>query len=642
MKKMQKLGLGLIVAWTLSALGATHAANTPLVIPGKSEDSNLYQRVLTTPDCNLSATKDAVKGEKVKAFTRYYVYERTDGRLQVGTNTKGNKIGWINESCAIDWNIQTALFFTNPANRNPAVIFSDEASLKNVLKSKEPKDAEVLLNQIKMHKQPKNVIATEPEKYVDIHDHFYLLPILESDEAMLPDGNYARLLKIGSITQKDAALSKAVDDNSAIKAYKAALVFVIDSSISMQPYLDQTKQAIMDIYEEIEAAHLENSVQFGLVSFRSSLKATPKLEYTSKMFVNPKEATSVKIFQERLKDLNQATASSIYFNEDAYSGIYDALNNVDWKDYGGRFIVLITDAGAITGRDPHSGTGLDSAQLRMDAADKGVAIYALHLLTPSGKRAGNHEGAKAQYLDLTMNKLVNKSLYYPVPNGDVNAFFDITERMTKNLVNQIKSASRGKLTPGSAEAATDTLATEMEQVGYAMQLAYLGKVQNSKAESFYEGWISDIDLLKHSVPTAEPVVLLTKSQLSQLMDVTSKILQSASESLLDPSQMFDQLVQVAASMGRDPDSIQENTKISDMGLFDEYLEGLPYKSLIQSLDAETWESKGPDEQNQIIEQLENNIRFYQECNDDVDKWVHLSDDDDASEYVYPIPLEALP
>ena len=108
--------------------------------------------------------------------------------------------------------------------------------------------------------------------------------------------------------------------------------------------------------------------------------------------------------------------------------------------------------------------------------------------------------------------------------------------------------------------------------------------------------------------------------------------------------MFSQLRSVAASMGRDPNALKQDKtlKLGQMGLLGEYLDDLPYKSRLQELDEETWSSMGPDEQNRAIEDLENKLVYYQQCNDDTDRWVKLAPDADAAESVYPIQLEALP
>lgn len=643
--KCIKSVLGMVLCCVFSA----QAADKPLLMEGKT---SLYQRVLSTPSCVLKSDKNAKDGKSVPAFSRYYVYKREGDLLEVGPDTTGKISGWLDASCAVDWKIQTALMFTNPAGRDRAMIFDGRGALDELVNSKDPKKAvSSLKSALSGNGKAPHVLAQEPDKYVDYRKQFYLLPILDAEETMFDDGNYTRELKIASVTAQDKSTqSQQSNEASAIKQFKAAIVFVIDSSISMQPYIDRTKQAIETIYKRIESEHLEDNVQFGLVSFRSNTKAVPGLEYTSKLFVNPGDAKSVKEFAEKLKDLKQAKVSSALFDEDAYSGINSALSAIKWNEFGGRYVVLITDAGAIEGSNKLSSTKLDSKELRAEASHKGVALYALHLLTDSGKRNNNHDKAKAQYQDLTFNDILQKPLYYPVNAGDVNAFGSMVDQLASSITNQVKLASEGKIGAGSAMTAKesaddkDTFEQDTALLGYAMQLSYLGTVTGTKAPDFIEGWISDRDLVLHNKPVAEPVVLLTKLQLSDLKDLTRNILDSANRGILSPEDMFAQLRSLAVSMGRDPAGLQDGTtlKISSMGLLGEYLEGLPYRSRLQDLDEETWSSMGPDEQNQTIEDLENKLTYYQKCNDDTDRWVNLTPDADASESVYPVKLELLP
>ena len=89
-------------------------------------------------------------------------------------------------------------------------------------------------------------------------------------------------------------------------------------------------------------------------------------------------------------------------------------------------------------------------------------------------------------------------------------------------------------------------------------------------------------------------------------------------------------------------SQSKTLKLSQMGLLDEFLEGLPYKSLISDLDEETWSSMGADEQNQTIYDLESKLNYYQKANDDTDRWIVLNPKASKSEAVYPIPFDMLP
>lgn len=49
------------------------AEQKPLLQEGKT---TLYQRVLSTPSCELLDNQQATSGKKIPAFSRYYVYKR--------------------------------------------------------------------------------------------------------------------------------------------------------------------------------------------------------------------------------------------------------------------------------------------------------------------------------------------------------------------------------------------------------------------------------------------------------------------------------------------------------------------------------------------------------------------------------------
>ena len=85
------------------------------------------------------------------------------------------------------------------------------------------------------------IVSIEPDTFVDFKKNFYLLPILEAKETMFSDGNYTRLLHIASVTSNANKL--AIKPQQNLQDYKSAVVFVIDSSISMQPYIDRTRKA---------------------------------------------------------------------------------------------------------------------------------------------------------------------------------------------------------------------------------------------------------------------------------------------------------------------------------------------------------------------------------------------------------------
>ena len=647
--------------------GALAAPSEPLLMEGKS---TLYQRVLTTPSCVLyPQTLGQGKGRKVPAFSQYYVYEAgvdSSGTpvLTVGPDATGTISGQLDATCTVPWKQQLALLFTNSAQRYRALIFDEETALDAIIDN--PDGAEqyrALYDQVTVGNVAEHVISIEPEEYVDYQQNFYLLPILNSVESMYPDGSYVYKHEIASITAPDAknvttaqgaatqaqpgTAESADPDKPALVGFKSAVVFVIDSSISMQPYIDRTKKAINSIYRSIEASNLGSSVNFGIVSFRADTRKVPGLEYTAKMYLRPGEATDAASFNQKVAALEQATVSSAQFDEDAYAGINLALQDINWNEYGGRYIVLITDAGAIDGHDAQSTTGLDANALRLEAEHYGAAIYTLHLLTASGKRNNNHEHAKQQYELLSYNSILGKPLYYPVNAGLVEAFGSMVDTLARSLTAQVQLASSGQMAAGSSLSAKpkspeSTIEEDSNALGLAMQLAYLGRVEGTKSPDFLQGWMAERDVVDHNKVVCTPIVLVNRNQLSDLYTLVKGVLESGIAGQLSSDAMFAQLQALAAQMGRDPNQLNKSTSIAEMGIMGELLDDLPYKSRIASYSPEDWYNLGSQEQDNIVRALENSLTYLQHCSSDNDRFIKLNEEANASEEVYPIPLDALP
>jgi len=658
-----------ILLGALSTVSIVHAQNQALPKPLLQEGKkSLHQRVLTTPDCALFEKIGDANGQSVPAFSRYYVYERADNGglpwIGVGPDTKGNMVGWLDEACTVEWKMQLTLAFTNPAGRSPVLFFENQEKVQALVDSELPAMAIApIMAELDKTGKASGVVAKEPELAVDQRQNFYLLPIFESEELYTQAGEPMRALNVASVTKKDQATeedksshgtsdpSAAADQQSSLKAFSAAVVFVIDSTISMGPYIERTREAVRSITKQIDSAGLGDQVKFGLVAYRGNVDAVSGLEYVSKLYVDPVTVISGTDFLKKIADLKPAEVSTPSFNEDTYAGLSTAIDDIDWKQFGARYMVLITDAGAITGQDKLSTTQLDAAQVRLAAKEKGIALYTLHLKTPTGKR--NHPIAQAQYEELTFNEIVGKSLYYPVDAGSVDGFGQMVDGLASSIVDQAKLAYEGETAAGSALAAktaeptndpVETLKRDARALGHAMQLAYLGEKQGTQAPNVFTAWVLDRDLANPSRPTTEVRVLVTKNELSDMSATVQSIVDAANQSHISPTKMFEQLRSVAATMGRDPSQLNQSdqTNIAELGLIGEYLEGLPYQSDVLNLDEQTWKSWSAAQQQQFIRNLSGKLALYRSFNADLDRWVALAPDADVGDNVYPVPLEALP
>lgn len=623
----------------------------PLLQEGKK---STYQRVLTTPTCLLTAEAGAVNGVPQPAFSRFYVYEHTQASgadwVKVGPDSYGKTTGWLPSSCTVDWKMQLTLAFTNSANRDRLLFFKERSMLESVLDAPDPVSLVApIRGKLKNGVQAPGILAEEPELFIDMQQQFYLLPVLSGEEVMTEEGFRTRILNVASVSKADVNAKNASvsSSTSQLKEFSAAVVFVIDSSISMDPYIDRTRDAIRKVYQQIEKENLGKQVKFGMVAFRSSTKAVPGLEYVSRMYADPNTIKDGADFMSKVSELKQANVSSKLFAEDSYSGVMYAIDKIDWSQFGARYIVLITDAGAIDGDSDLSGTGLNAEQIRIEATKPGVAIYTLHLKTPAGVK--DHSKAEAQYQALSTYPGTNTSLYYPVNAGDINDYGRKIDSLAAAITSQVKAAYTGDEAVGSALNATQDptdkkMLEDAALIGHAMQLAYLGEKTGTQAPPVFKAWIADRDLIKQNVPTTDVRVLLTKAQLSDLSDVMKKILDAANEGLISPTDMFTKLRSVAATMGADPNQLknQADAKVADMGVLGEYLADLPYHSEVLALDEQTWASWDGLAQEKFIRNLNTKLRHYQRYNADVDRWVPLAKDADARDNIYPVPLEMMP
>lgn len=654
-KGLVALVLGLAVA--LGAPAAFAADRAPLLLEGKK---TLYQRVLTRPGAVLKRSPGDGPGAAQPALTRFYVYDRkTVGKsewLEVGLTSRGRTDGWLEAGFTLPWKQQLALAFTNPAGRDRALLFRNRADLAGLLEADDPGKAEAPLRKEALSGKPvPQVVSIEPATYVDIAKNFYLLPILSAEETFTGTGHRARVLEIASVSKQDDAKpgQKPADAAPALRNFRAAVVFVIDTTISMGPYIDRTREAVKRITERVEKAGIADRVRFGLVAYRSNLEAAPQLEYTSKLYADPEQVKSGKEFLEKVAAVKPATVSTPRFSEDAYAGVMTALNDVAWNNFGGRYVVLITDAGALKGADPLSSTMLDAPQVKLEAQHRGVAIYAMHLKTPEGK--ANHAEAEAQYKELTSHPLVPRPLYYDVPVGSVDAYGRIVDSLGDAIVAQVNAAYRGDATPGAARTSdpeylkgtdnpADRIKLDTAMLGHAMQLAYLGRVEGTQAPPLFKAWISDRSLAQPEVPTTEVRVLLTRNQLSDMQQVLKGIAEAGQASQLAPADFFSRMRSVAATLGRDPNAVNapNATKLADLGLLGEYLDDLPYRSKILDLDQQTWSSWSIAQQQAFLDEINRKLRLYQIIHDDVDRWIALDTGADPGEAVAAVPLDALP
>mgnify|MGYP002640060184 CR=1 FL=1 len=670
----------LITAFIMNGLmpGISQAQTTmekPLLMEGKK---TLYQRVLSIPQAKLyqSANEQSTASDVVP-FSVFYVYERNNDWLKVGRDSFGKTSGWIQQQQTIVWNQALTVSFKDPQDSQRVMMFRDKELLQKMVQDNDQEaHARLYQSVVRDETIPNNpVVAISPEAHVDIRENFYLVPIKQHEDVYL--GNeQARLLQIASVPLQDgknikAAVSPAIESSGILSDtatkpennYRSGIHFVIDSTVSMGPYIDRTREAVRKVYGSIAKQGLKNQVSFGLTAFRDNIEQVPELDYLTRTFVNLEQGTDETRFFSLVNTLEPSSISSRDYREDAYAGVKAAIENTRWNDFDARYVILITDAGPRESDDSLGATRLSAKALRQLAYDKGISIWVLHLRSDSP--AANHERAENLYKQLSFYPSIG-DFYYGVELGKVSEFGNVLDVLANQLTQQVLATMNGilplplpdkavtQVANGPETVRSPPVSTKLEQLqtkvaklGNALRLRYLQKEAGEPIPNVFDAWMVDRDFNDPLVSTVDIRVLLTRDQLSDLKSVMQGVLELAEEGVLTPSGFINDLKSLAASVSRDPSSVSGNVSsgggnLADLGYMREYIDDLPYTGEVMNLSIANWEEWSAKEQIEFMNRLESKINYYQALHDHTDLWVTPDGGAVNGNSVFPIALDLLP
>jgi serine/threonine-protein kinase PpkA len=635
--------LALAVLWHPLPLAAE-----PLLIDGTT---TLYQRILTRPDAQVLNAPEGAAIAQPTPFSPFYVFERNGGWLNIGPAAQSGPTGWIDEADSIVWRHALVLAFETPVGRLQSLFFEDADALRAVVEDERlPELAPGYVDAANAGTPPPElgILAIEPMEFVDISDNFYLLPILDAEETYLASGQRAKIVEVASIPLYED--SGEASDTEMLDDYKVGVVFVIDTTRSMGSYIDRTRQAVARIFERIAGSPIGDRVSFGLVAYRDSLEGRPELEYVARNVVPLTLPPDHDGFLRTMDAEVKATeVSSQGFNEDALAGIVTAIDGSNWKDFGGRYIILITDSGMRVPPDPLASTGMSPGDVNQIARNKSIAILGLLLATPMG--SAYHAEAERELGELTYWAGVSGETFHVVPDGDITRFGPTVDALTDQIIAQVDNAIGA--TAADGETGEEGLGTAVGEIGHAMQLAYLGRRVERAAPDMFEAWAADFALNDPRRKAFSVRILLTKNQLSNLASALTLVLEAGTSAVTsDPAGFFDQLRTVVARAARDPSSIVgydvsaaslTTGEVDNLGsLMGEFLDGLPYRSQLMEITEDRWLTMRAHEQDEIISTVRSKLEAYRYIDSSADSWIALYDGAPPEELVFPLPLDMLP
>ena len=640
-----------LLCGTLILASNTEAA--PLLQEGKR---TLYQRVISHPTAQLYAQasdQSQVVDKGLRPFTPLYVYERGQGWLNVGKGT--NKAdGWIKADLTTPWNQSLTLLFSNRSQRDPVIFFRDTRALQDICDAPDMSERLVSLQlAVAKKKTGPEVVASEPmTSSVDL-DRFYLMPILEMQEPY--EGT--KFLRVASIdpgqipgSQYHQGKGGTASDPTTKKAPRTGIAIVMDTTVSMQPYIEQSRQLIKTIYDRLQKEKLAEHVGFAFVAFRNSTAAVPELEYVSTVVSDFVTASNRRELESRLAEVREAKVSTHSFNEDSLAGVYNAIESLSWDEYDSRIILLVTDAGPLPSDDRYRSVAMEPQEMADFAGQKGIWIVAVHIKTPAG--ASNHDYAEQAYRTLSMKNgsAQYQSIKTSNPKEGARYFAAVAESLAKTMEQVVTLTTQGKMLTRPKDAAPknpeEDAAQLAQRLGYALQLEYLGRANKTPAPQVVSSWITDMDLAHlargQRVPNVEVAVLLTKAQLNDLHAQIGAIIDNAERTKkTDSTDFFQGILSASARTARDPNMPTQGKTLAELGVLGEFLDGLPYRSEVMLLTEEDWYRKSIGEQTAFINRLKSKLARYEEYDRDRKNWETFGTFS-ANDWVYRVPLNMLP
>ncbi|WP_162901510.1 vWA domain-containing protein [Breoghania sp. L-A4] len=621
------------------------SAREPMLIPGKS---TLYERILTRPDAELHSEPGAgTLIDTLPAFEIFYVWDDKDidGQryLEVGRSSSQGPEGWMAKERTIPWRQSIVVGFNNPANRERTLIYRSRPEFEALF---EHENIAAVLEELRAGAiagglRPEDpVVSIEPENYVDITSQLYILPILEAHEFRMPTTRIrSKLLRIASLPKNRPVPKRSVDRDEALRNFKVGITFVIDTTKSMDPYIQAVRKAI-ERFSALIADNPEGErFRFGLVGFRDNTELVPELEYVTKVFLPLNEDSTPDKFLEAITHMEPATSNSSGFNEDAIAGVQTALNDesMNWDTFGGRYIILVTDAGPRESGDAAAYGALAVSEVQQRAEEEKVSIFTMHLKTASGRF--DHTPAEAAYRALS--QFQGNQSYFGADGGDAATLERRISDLATSLTGQVQVAMDGELAEITEEDET-TAEGQAQRIGRAMLLAYLGRTEETAVPEIFEGWVTDRDPIDRRAHPLQPFLLITRNQLSTLHDVMEEAIELGLRTVSNEGDgdFFTNLREAAARISRDRLDVRSAGTLGD--LMGEYLEGLPYTSLIANITPEDWAGRSAPEKYAVVEQMRSRLIALREIHDDADRWIELVPDVPDGERVTLVPLSLMP
>lgn len=542
-------------------------------------------------------------------------------------------IGWIADKDVIPWKRALVMRFTSVTTRKPSIFFKTSQNVFDLTQKALPqrqKQLDALYADLNAGhiRNSSDAVAVEPSVGSD-QQQMVMYPVLDyygssNGEKVFIGGEggiFSRILKVAAQTRGNDSTNRMRKGNVPID-----IVFVMDLTNSMKPYLEKLLSAINSFVREVD----NQNIRFGFIGYQDK---HPDFEFIVKPFTSkvlpPAEFARILTGIEARQD--PVTSDDI--PEAVMEGVNLALDSSLWRERSAKCIFLIGDA-------PGREEAFTVRELQDKLNTRKIPLISFYIDRSRGAKKYNKQGKK-QYRELSVTwegaygtsrkiehlKLIDGGSYADF-ESKIFSKFQKTKETFENILegfypNNIK---------------TD------DSISYLIfQQAALLLADPSMPEEPVTGWVADKVLDNPGREALAPMVLLNETELDEL-EQRVRELKNIGEMALrgDKSTTPDFF-----------DLVDKNTRFtivnpSAVNFRDAFnvplgIDTLPYKSQIMRTTRDEFENE--HHVKNFIDAMANKLRHYEDLKRQLgnpDVWKKLSTGTSERDRVVGLELDQLP
>lgn len=634
---------------------AAAPTTAPAAQPPSAIDNSLPAKLINRPASSLHAEASEASTkvqENMKGFMVYYIVDQMPGWFQVASTQGGSPLGWLQESDAILWQHNLAVRFAHEArgNRLRTPFFGNSSELEDVLRMSAEDRKAVNLSAVGNPNREKaeaaGVVGVQPERVS--RNEFYVLPITQHQKlarGQLPELNRpAMMLRVAAMKQQGSA-TPAPQPSGGGRLPAIDVVFVMDLTASMEPFVQATLEAMRNLAGRLESSGRADSFRFGLWGYKDS---KPDQDFddgrVTKNFTPALQERSD--FVRTLQGVRVSSNSAGDWPESVLDGVNDAIKDTSWTPNAMRVMFVVGDASSHPlSNQSKNPDRLNEGSVRALASQNNCYILPLYIKANSSATRGDTDKARPQFIQLAQNPNLSTGSFLTVEQGDsAGAFRRNIDSVFDEFFIRFEQAASGVSAQSLAASAPQNPEDARQMANSIFSGAYLDWVaaQEGEAEavgSNLQGWVLEKDLVNTDVQALDVVFLITRSQLDTLKKSLDKIIDEGVKSQVRGVDFFSRIQNIVGQAAVNPSQISSPTDAESLRGF---LHGLPYDSEVLSLTAEDWRKRSPQDRDALLDRCQSQITYYETVNADTAQWRPLNDGDDPTAYVAAIPLDRLP